>query len=403
MLYRYEAYNKDKMMVRGTIEGVSEENAEAMLYQAGFERILRLKAAGKPYDWRKLVLGSPQINKQALRDFTNELGIMITAGLSLQKALGQLEKQATERNLKVIVGKMAADLRAGIPLHQAMAAHPQVFNQTYVSMIESNEKSGTLDDGLHQIAREIKQQVETRARIQQALVQPAIVVALAVVVIFILVSFVLPRLTKVFTQFGSTLPASAQLLVNISDFANAYKFHVLFILIVLIGGTVLLARRPAGKRYLDDFLLKMPLIGQVILWDNTARFSRSASNLLKAGVLLPDAMNIITRGISNTHLRESLADVRSKLVQGQTFSAAINADPVFPKFLTEMIAVGESSGTMENSLSTVADYYEAKTTRKIDRLTGLIEPTLIIVLAAGVGFIAVTMISTIYGMMNQIK
>jgi len=149
--------------------------------------------------------------------------LRLHGGLSLQKALGQLEKQATERNMKMIVGKMAADLRAGIPLHQALAAHPQVFNQTYVSMIESNEKSGTLDDGLHQIAREIKQQVETRARIQQALVQPAIVVGLAVVVIFILVSFVLPRLTKVFTQFGSTLPASAQLLVNISDFAAAYK------------------------------------------------------------------------------------------------------------------------------------------------------------------------------------
>ena len=403
MLYQYEAYNKDRMMVRGTIEGVSEENAESILYQAGFERIMRLKKAGTSFDWRKMALGSPQVSRQVLLDFTNELTIMIEAGLSLQKALGQLEKQATDRSMKIIVPRIAADLRAGVALHQALAAHPQVFNQTYISMIESNEKSGTLDSGLRQLSQGLKQQLQTRARIQQALVQPAIVVGLAIAVIFILISFVLPRLTKVFVQFGSSLPASAQILINISDFAAAYKFHVLLIVIVLIGGTVLAARRPAGKRYLDSLLLRMPMIGQIIIWDTTARFCRSASNLLKAGVLLPDAMNIITRGISNTHLREALAEVRSRLVQGQTFSAAVHAGRFFPNFLTEMIAVGESSGTLENSLSTVADYYEAKTSRRIDRLTSLIEPTLIIILASGVGFIAVTMIGTIYSMMNQVK
>lgn len=403
MLYYYEAYNKDKKIVRGTIESASEQMAEGILYRAGFERIISLKGKSASFNWRKLLNGDPKISQQALLDFTNELAIMIGAGLSLQKALGQIEKQSTERNLKNVVGKLAADLRGGMPLNQAMSAHPQVFSQTYMSMIEANEKSGTMDDGLNQIAKELKQQLETRGHIQQALIQPAIVVALAIGVIFILIGFVMPRLTKVFNQFGASLPVTARILIDFSNFVAANMLYELLAIIVLIAGIVMFIRRPSGRSYVDDLMLRAPMIGQVIIWDNTARFSRTTSNLLKAGILLPDAMSIVGKGISNTHLRRSLSDVRTKLVQGQTFSAAVNADPVFPKFLMEMIAVGESSGTLENSLSTVADYYEAKTTRRITRLTGLIEPALIVILAAGVGFISITLISTIYGLMSQIQ
>lgn len=403
MLYYYEAYNKDKKIVRGTIESASEQMAEGILYRAGFERIISLKGKSASFNWRKLLNGDPKISQQALLDFTNELAIMIGAGLSLQKALGQIEKQSTERNLKNVVGKLAADLRGGMPLNQAMSAHPQVFSQTYMSMIEANEKSGTMDDGLNQIAKELKQQLETRGHIQQALIQPAIVVALAIGVIFILIGFVMPRLTKVFNQFGASLPVTARILIDFSNFVAANMLYELLAIIVLIAGIVIFIRRPSGRSYVDDLMLRAPMIGQVIIWDNTARFSRTTSNLLKAGILLPDAMSIVGKGISNTHLRRSLSDVRTKLVQGQTFSAAVNADPVFPKFLMEMIAVGESSGTLENSLSTVADYYEAKTTRRITRLTGLIEPALIVILAAGVGFISITLISTIYGLMSQIQ
>jgi type IV pilus assembly protein PilC len=404
MIYRYEAYsNKEGKAVKGTIEGASEELAEGILYRAGYDRIISLKGSNAGIDWQKLVVGSPKVSQQALLDFTTELSIMIEAGLSLQNALGQLEKQSSERSMKNILNKLAADLRAGTPLHKALSAHPHVFSQTYISMIEANEKSGTLDDGLQQIAKGLKQDVETKGKIQQALVQPAIVVALAIGVIFIMIGFVLPKLTGVFTQFGAKLPATTRLLMSFSSFVAVNKYYILLAIAVLIFMAIVLIRRPAGRRYLDTLILKLPLIGQVVVWENTARFSRTAANLLKAGVLLPDAMNIIERSMSNVHIRESLTAVRTKLIQGQTFSSAVNADPLFPKFLTEMIAVGESSGALESSLGTVADYYEAKTTRRITRLTGLIEPILIVVLAAGVGFIAITLISTIYGLMNYIK
>jgi type IV pilus assembly protein PilC len=403
MFYRYEAYNKERKIVRGTIEGASEEMAEGILYRAGFERIISLKGQGASFDWRKMALGTPRVSQQGLLDFTNELAIMLGAGLSLQNALSQLQKQSSERSLKTVVGKLATDLKSGLPLHQALSAHPQVFSQTYVSMVEANEKSGTLDDGLRQIVRELKQQVETRGRIQQALIQPAIIVVIAIAVIFLLVIYVLPKLTQVFQQFGASLPTGARLLIDLSNFVADYKLYILLVLIALIGGFIFLIRRPVGRRYFDDLTLKMPMIGQIIIWDNTARFSRTTSNLLKSGVLLPDAMNVIVKSMSNTHLRRSLLDVRKKLIQGQTFSAAINADPVFPKFLTEMIGVGESSGALESSLATVADFYDSKTTRRINRLTSLIEPTLTIVLSVGVGAIAIIMFTTIYGLMNQIK
>jgi type IV pilus assembly protein PilC len=403
MFYRYEAYNKDKKIVRGTIEGASEAAAESILYRAGFERIISLRGQGASFDWRKMVVGTPRVSQQGLLDFTNELSIMIEAGLSLQNALSQLARQATERSLKSVISKLASDLKAGLPLHKALSSHPQVFSQTYVSMVEANEKSGTLDDGLRQISRELKQQVETRGRIQQALIQPAIIVGIAIAVIFLLVVYVLPKLTKVFKQFGAALPTGARILMDLSTFIADYKYYILLGIILLIIGAIFIIRRPAGRRYMDDFMLRAPLFGQIIIWDNTARFSRTASNLLKSGVLLPDAMNIIVRSMSNTHIQRSLIDVRTKLIQGQTFSAAISADPIFPQFLVEMIGVGESSGALENSLGTVADFYDSKTTRRINRMTGLIEPALTIVLSLGVGAIAIIMFTTIYGLMNQIK
>ena len=282
MIYRYEAYNnKEGKTVRGTIEGASEELAEGILYRAGYDRIISLKGTDQAFDWRKLVLGSPKVSQQALLDFTNELAIMIEAGLSLQNALGQLEKQSTERSMKTVLAKLAADLRAGTPMHTALSAHPQIFSQTYISMIEANEKSGTLEDGLQQIAKGLKQDVETKGKIQQALIQPAIVVALAIGVIFIMMTFVLPKLTGVFTQFGAQLPATTRLLMNFSTFVSVNKYYILLAIVVLIFLAIVLIRRPAGRRYLDNLILKLPLVGQVVIWENTARFSRTAANLLK--------------------------------------------------------------------------------------------------------------------------
>jgi type IV pilus assembly protein PilC len=403
MLFRYQAYNKEKEIVQGKLESDSVEVAESTLYRAGFERIIKLQRAGPSFNWRRIFTGRPRVSNQTLLDFTNELALMIESGLSLQSSLKHLEQHTSVNTFRDVIAELAADLKDGKPLHQALEKHPQIFSQTYCSVIEANESSGTLDAGLRQIAKEIKDQIDTRARIQQALMQPIIIVIAAIVVVGILTVFVMPKMTAVFTQLGGELPLATSILIVVVDFVNTYKFALLAAVLVVSLGIVLMYRRPSLKHSLDGQILRLPLVGDLILWQSTVRISRSLSNLLKAGILLPDALNIVLRSIGNSRIREALNRLKAKLLQGQSFSSSLSDDDVFPKLLMEMVTVGEKAGTLETSLGTVTDYFETKVQRRITRLTSLLEPTLIIIIGLGVGFIGIAVISAIYGVLDAIK
>jgi type IV pilus assembly protein PilC len=403
MIYKYEAYNKDKKIIRGSIESSSEDAAEGILYRAGFDRIIRLKEANSSANWRQSLAGKPKVSQQALLDFTNELAIMLESGLSLHVALKQMEKMSSSRSLRDILAAISANLKAGRSLHEAMMEHPQVFSQTYCSMIEANETTGTLDSGLRQIAKELKQQVETRAQIQQALTQPAIVIVVGIAVVLILTVYVLPRLLKIFTQLNVPLPTTTKILIGVTNFVSGNIVNIGLAVLILIVAGLLFYRSPSGKIYLDKLMLRLPMVGEVVLWHYIARFSRTLSNLLRAGILLPDAMNVILRSMKNSQISTAVSQARTRLIQGQSLSAVLANDPVFPRFLVEMTVIGESSGALEASLGTVADYFENRVSRRLTRLTALLEPALIVILGLGVGFVAVTMISTIYGMLGGIK
>ncbi len=400
-MYRYTAYTAEKKIVRGTIESASAETAESSLYKAGFKRILDLEKSSSDFDLKKLFSGSNRVSTQALLDFTTELSILTESGLTLLVALRQLEKQSTDSTMKKVVIKMAQDLQGGTPFHQALSMHPQVFSETYCSIMEANEKAGTLDSGLHQLIKQLKQQIAIRAQIQGAITQPAIIVGLAVVVVVLLSIVVLPPLANVFRQFGASPPLTTRILIGFSDFVNGYKYYIVLAIAGIVGLTVFILKQPGTKPVLDNFLLNVPLIGQIINWTNTAYFSRTLSHLLGAGILLPDSINILLRGITNTTFREALATVRKQLVQGQNLSTVMGKNKIFPPLLVEMIGVGETSGNLEYALGTVADYFEAKVEKRIQRLTSLLEPALILGVGLVVGFIAISMISTIYGMMGS--
>jgi type IV pilus assembly protein PilC len=401
MMYRYTAYTSEKKLVRGTIESASVETAESSLYKAGFKRILDLEKTASDFDLKKLFTGSSRVSVQVLLDFTTELSILTESGLTLLIALRQLEKQSTEPNIKKIAAKLAQDLQGGSPFHQALGMHPQVFSETYCSIMEANEKAGTLDAGLRQLIKQLKQQIAIKSQIQGAMTQPAIIIGLAVVVVALLSIVVLPPLADVFRQFGANMPFTTKLLIGFSDFVNAYKYGIVLALALLVGAVLLVLKQPGTKPVLDRMMLKAPLIGQVVNWNNTAYFSRTLSNLLGAGILLPESINILLRGITNTPFREALADVRKQLVQGQSLSSIMGKNKIFPPLLVEMIGVGETSGNLEYSLGTVADYFEAKVGKRINQLTSLLEPILILAVGLVVGFIAVSMISTIYGLVGN--
>jgi type IV pilus assembly protein PilC len=403
MRYRYSAYSEDKRIIKGLIESASTENAEAVLYKAGFRRILTLQPAGTELDINKLLAPSPRIKTDALLDFTTELAVLTESGLTLLAALRQLEKQTTNLTLKKVVSKLVSDLKGGMPFHQALSLHPQVFGETYCAIMEANEKAGKLDTGFAQIASQLKQQIATRSQVRGAITQPAIIIGLAILVLIVLTVVVLPPLADMFREFKAQVPVMTRLLIAVADFISQYKFIIILVLIVLTGIVVVFIKRPATKPLIDRLLLRLPLIGQVVNMNNTAQISRTLGNLLASGILLPDALQVMLRGIPNTCFREALTECRKKLLQGQSLSVSVSQNKLFPPLMVEMIGIGEVSGNLENSLGTVADYYEAKVSKSITKLTSLLEPILIIGVGLVVGLIAVSMITAIYGLMGSIS
>jgi type IV pilus assembly protein PilC len=403
MIFRYKAYTSEKKLIRGTLESTSLRLAEESLYTAGFKRIIELEQKSTGINWKKLGFTSGRINQEALLDFTTELSILTESGLTLLLALKQLENQSTSTTLKQVIAGLAGDLQGGVPFHQALSMHPQVFSPAYCSVMEANEKAGTLDAGLKQLAKELKSQMAIKSQIQRATTQPLIIVVLAVVVVLLMAVVVLPPLANIFRQFGTELPFTTRMLIGLSDFINSNFLTILVSLAFLVLFFTVLFKHPSTKPYIDKFLLNAPLIGQLTIWNNTARFSRTLSNLLGAGILLPDSINIMLRGIGNSYIRETLNEVRKKLVQGQSLSSLISNNKIFPPLLVEMIGVGEASGNLEFALRTVADYFETKVEKRITRLTSLLEPILILSIGLVVGFIAITMISTIYGLVGSIN
>jgi type IV pilus assembly protein PilC len=403
MTFRYTVYTNDKKIIRGTLESDSRETAEASLYRAGFKRILKLEKSGSRLDIDKLFASPPRVSKESLMDFTTELAVLTESGLTLVSALRQLEKGSSNKSLKGVLTRLVEDLLGGTPFHQALCAHPRIFSETYCSIMEANEKAGTLDAGLRQIARQLKQQIATKSQIQRAVMQPAIVIGLAIVVVILMILVVLPPLMDVFSQFGTQLPLTTRILIGLAGFLKKYTLFILVALVIGGLSTLIFLKRPSTKPHVDRLLLRIPLIGQVINWNNTAQFSRTLSNLLGAGILLPDSINILLRGISNTCFRESLSEARKQMVQGQSLSAVMSKNELFPPLLVEMIGVGEVSGNLESSLGTVADYFESKVEKRINKLTSLLEPALLLGVGLVVGFIAVTMIGTIYSVMGSFK
>jgi type IV pilus assembly protein PilC len=403
MIYRYTAYARDKRIVSGTIESTSLKMAEDSLYTAGFERIVNLEQTRSVIDWKNIGGGSVKINKEGLLDFTTELSILTESGLTLLLALRQLEKQSTAANMKQIITRLAADLQGGSTFHQALSKHPQIFSEAYCSVMEANEKAGTLDAGLRQLAKELKTQIAIKSQVQRAITQPLIIVVLAFAVVILLTIVVLPPLADIFRQMGADLPLTTRLLIGLSDFINANLLTIFIVAAILVVSGIIIFKNPSTKPVMDKFILDLPVFGQIVSWNNTAYFSRTLSNLLGAGILLPDSINIMLKGIGNSYYRAALAEARKQLVQGQSLSAAISRHKVFPPLLNEMIGVGETSGNLEFALGTVAEYFETKVEKRIARLTSLLEPALILGVGLVVGFIAVTMISTIYGLVGTFQ
>lgn len=403
MAYRYRAYTLDKKIVQGTIEADSESMAEEALYRTGCHSILSLKDVPPGLGLERLLPSLFGVKPQEVIDFSRQLATLIGSGISITTALQLLLGQSSSPAFKKIINGLILELQQGSPFSQALGKYPQVFSYTYCQVMKASEQAGNLEVGLRQVAGLLEKQAATMRMIGRAITYPAMVVVMGIGVFALLVTVALPPLVDLFTSLGAELPWMTKMLIAAAGFLINYGVYLLGGLLALIVLGVGYVRLPSGRMAMDRLMLKIPLIGSINIQHNMCRFCQTTSMLLKAGLRLPQIMDIAAQTTGNGVIRQALRDVREKLVQGQGLSQPMAANALFPPLLVEMAVVGEKTGNMDSTLATLAVFYEERVDQKINTLISMIEPTLTVVIGLAVGFIALSIITPLYSIMGAMQ
>lgn len=403
MSYQYTAYTLNKRIVQGTIDAISESMAEEILYHAGYHHVLSLKEVHPGLSLGELMPTFFGVKAQAVIDFSRQLATLIESGIGLLTALRLLEEQTSATALRKVIAGLIAELQEGNTFPQSLSKYPDVFSYTYCQVMKASEQTGSLESGLRQIAGYMEKQAATTKRLVRAMTYPAMVSLMAIGVFIIMVTVALPPLVGLFNSLGAELPWTTKLVIAMAAFFSSYKLYLLgglLTLIILIAGYV---RLPAGKLTMDRLMVKAPVIGLINIERTMSRFCQSISMMLKAGLQLPQIMNIVIQTVRNRIIRQALQDARDRVVQGQGLAHSMAATGLFPQLMVEMVVVGEKTGTLDSSLATLAEFYEEKVDRKINALVSMIEPILTVAIALVVAFIALSMITPLYSILQSIR
>ena len=401
-MYQFTAYTIDKKIVQGSIDATSENMAEEALYQAGYQRVLSLKEVRPRLSLESIFPTFFGVKTQDVIDFSQQLATLTESGVTILTALELLREQAPREALRKVIAGLVEELQGGSSFSQALGKYPEVFSPTYCQVVKASEQAGNLEEGLRQVARYMGKRATTTSRVRRALAYPAMVLLMAIGVFALLITVALPPLIGLFESLGAELPLATTMLIAVADFFISYKFHLLWGALILVILTVVYIRLPAGKLTMDRLKLKIPLIGSIAVEHNMCHFCQITSMLLKAGLPLPQVMDIAIQTSGNRIIRQALSDVRDKLLQGQGWSQPMAENELFPQLMVEMVAVGEKTGTMDSTLATLADYYEERVDQRINTLVSMIEPILTVVIGLVVAFIALSLITPLYSILRSI-
>jgi type IV pilus assembly protein PilC len=335
--------------------------------------------------------------------FARNLGAMLSAGLSLARALSVMERQTKNAKMSIVLSQIASDVRRGDTLHSALAKNQNTFPRIFVAMVRAGEESGDLSQSLQVIADQTERMYILKKKVRGALMYPSIILIAIGGVAFLMMTQVVPTLAKTFEEVGANLPATTQFIIGISNLLTQHTFLALGSIAAFFGAIYATLKTEWGHRGIDRILLWMPLIGTMVREVNAARTSRTLSSLLSSGVDVIGALDIVGDVVQNSFFREVITDASRAVAGGQPLSAAfMRRIDLYPAFVGEMMAVGDETGQIADMMKRLALFYEDEVDRKTKDMSTIIEPFLMIVIGAAVGFFAVSMIAPIYQLSESI-
>ena len=335
--------------------------------------------------------------------FTKNLRVMIKAGLSLSMALKTLAEQTGNKRFKIILSEIYLAVEKGEGLSENMAKYPAVFPEVSINMIQMGEKSGKLEDVLEQITIQMKKMHELIGKVRGAMIYPTIIVLAMLGVASIMMIFVIPKIVSLFAEVEATLPLATRMIIAASNFFSHYSFLVIGGLIFFVILFIKIIKTKKGKFWFDLILLKIPIFSKIIKKVNLAKFSRTFSSLLATDIPIVETFQITSRVLNNIHYQKLVFGAADQIKKGQPIAKTLAANPtLFPPVVTQMLAVGEETGTLDSILDDLTEFYEADVKETMDAFAAIIEPILIIFLGIGVTAIAIAIIMPIYSLTQQI-
>jgi type IV pilus assembly protein PilC len=400
--FAYSAINADGLELDGEIHAPDPHAAREQLRVRGLlpERLEELPASGE--DSARTVF--KKVKPKTLQIFSRQFATMVEAGLNVVSALVILEQQTDDLYFASVVRELRADVEGGLLLSQAMARHPKIFDRLYISMVEAGEAAGILDTVLDRVAIQIEKATQLKRRVKGAMMYPTMVLCFATLVLIGLLMFLVPVFVRIFATLNGKLPTLTQYVVNVSNVLR-HDWYIIFpAAIAIFFGVKKFKKTDQGRQIWDRIKLKIPMkIGDVVTKVVMARFSRTLSTLVAAGVDIIKSLEITGQTAGNWVVESALADVRAKVHQGVPIAQPLIENDVFPPMVSQMVKIGEETGELEKMLGKIADFYEDEVDAAIQTLTSIIEPLMMILVGMMVGVIVISMYLPMFKMLSLVK
>ncbi len=398
-LFAYTAIDSNGKTVKSILEADSESLVLAKLRDQSLH-CLDIKQTKKA---RSLSFGKKKLKPKALVVFSRQFATMIDAGIPILRCLDILTSQTKEMTLKLALEQVTLDVKSGLSLNEAIAKHPEIFNKLYVNMIRAAEVGGILDKILDRLSGFLEYEAEIRGKIKGAMMYPILVLCFSVLMLFVLFSFVLPKFKDIFTGMTVELPPMTKALFAMGDFMQKFWWVVILGGVGIFVGIKMWAKTPKGRYQLDYLKLKFPVVGELALKMSVARFSRTFGTLLSSGVPMLRSLEIVGETMNNMVLSNAIDMTRTSIREGNKLSTPLASTGLFPPMVTHMIDVGEESGRLSEMLVKVGDFYDQEVEATVKGLTSMIEPMLIIFMGVIVGFIAISVMTPIFKLVNSVN
>ena len=399
--YAYTAINSSGLELTGEVNAPDLSAAREALRVRG---LLAVDLSEQGAASAGMGMAVKKVKPKSLQIFSRQFATMIEAGLNVVTALVILEEQTEDAKLARVIAELRADVEGGLLLSEAMARHPRIFSRLFIAMVEAGEAAGILDVVLDRVAFQIEKETAIKRRVKGAMMYPIVIMTFATLVLIGMLLFLVPVFVGMFEQLGGDLPTLTKIVVAASEFLRD-RFYVVFPVIgLLVFGFFRGKKTEQGRRLWDRARIRAPVgIGKVIVKIGMARFSRTLSTLVAAGVDIIRSLEITGSTAGNSLIEDATRDVRERVVQGVPIAVPLAENPIFPPMVAHMVRVGEETGELEKMLSKIADFYEDEVDSAISSLTSIIEPLMMIAVGCIVGVIVISMYLPMFKLLQLVQ